>query len=315
MKTLKLLACGLALSAPFACLAQYTDVINSNFPGKSMGAYAVGRKVVQLESEFFYEKNQHDRLKNQQSNYGINYLVRYGIWREQLEIVLDGTLMQSQRQQNVPPFLQENAFGFVRNTLGAKYLIYDTSFLDKPNLYSWKANAKFSWRKMIPAISLYVGANFFQKNRFLYEVMNQDFPTVSPKALLSLQSHPMPGVVLVGNLVADNFVSKNAAQWRYVLTLTHNLYSQRWSIFIENEGITSSYYKDSLLRMGATYLFSKELQINASGALSWKTTPTRYMAGLGISYRIYNRHKDIEFREKMEAREKQNAEDAKIFGF
>jgi len=51
------------------------------------------------------------------------------------------------------------------------------------------------------------------------------------------------------------------AQYSYIFTLTHNLYDDRWSIFLENEGITSDYYKDSLIRMGATYLIDERFQI------------------------------------------------------
>ena len=42
--------------------AQYTDIINSNKPGRSMGAYSVGRKVAQVESDIYYETNKHDLL-------------------------------------------------------------------------------------------------------------------------------------------------------------------------------------------------------------------------------------------------------------
>ena len=86
-------------------------------------------------------------------------------------------------------------------------------------------------------------------------------------------------------------------------------------IFLESEGITSDYYKDSLLRMGASYLIDENFQINASIGASWKTTPTRYLGGIGVSYRFYDRYRDIEYIEKKKARDKQNKEDAQIFGF
>ena len=42
--------------------AQYTEVINSNRPGESVGAFAVGTGVIQLESGFFYEQRDHSLL-------------------------------------------------------------------------------------------------------------------------------------------------------------------------------------------------------------------------------------------------------------
>lgn len=291
--------------------AQYTDIINSNKPGRSMGAYSVGQKVAQAEADVYYETNKHEALNLSQENIGLNYMVRYGVWRNEFEIIGDGTFLYSNRTADG---LSSSKLGFQHNTIGAKYLFYDPVFLSKSNVYSWKANADFSWRKMIPAISLYLGFNILEKNRYLYELNNEDYKIITPKAIIALQSHPLNEVALVLNLVGNNMASKHA-QYNYIFTLTHNLYDDRWSIFLESEGITSDYYKDSLLRMGASYLIDENFQINASIGASWKTTPTRYLGGIGVSYRFYDRYKDIEYIEKKKAREKQNKEDAQIFGF
>ena len=291
--------------------AQYTDIINSNKPGRSMGAYSVGRKVAQVESDIYYETNKHDRLGLSQENVGLNYMVRYGVWRDQFEIVGDGTLLYSNRSTDG---VSSGKLGFQRTTLGVKYLFYDPVFLSDINVYSWKANAEFKWRKLIPAISLYAGVNLLEKNRYLYEVMNESYPIATPKAMIILQSHPLKEVALVLNIIGTNIASQHA-QYSYVFTLTHNLYDDRWSIYLENEGITSDYYKDSLLRGGVSYLIDENFQINATIGASWKTTPTRYMGGIGFSYRFYDRYKDIEYEAKKKARDKQNKEDAQIFGF
>lgn len=291
--------------------AQYTDIINSNKPGRSMGAYSVGRKVAQVESDIYYETNKHDLLGLSQENLGLNYMVRYGVWRDQFEIVGDGTLLYSNRSTDG---VSSGKLGFQRTTFGVKYLFYDPVFLSDINVYSWKANAEFKWRKLIPAISLYAGVNLLEKNRYLYEVMNESYPIATPKAMIILQSHPLKEVALVLNIIGTNIASQHA-QYSYVFTLTHNLYDDRWSIYLENEGITSDYYKDSLLRGGVSYLIDENIQINATIGASWKTTPTRYMGGIGFSYRFYDRYKDIEYEAKKKARDKQNKEDAQIFGF
>ena len=41
---------------PTFTFAQYTDVINSNRPGRAASAYAVGKNVVQAEIGMLYEK-------------------------------------------------------------------------------------------------------------------------------------------------------------------------------------------------------------------------------------------------------------------
>jgi hypothetical protein len=145
-------------------------------------------------------------------------------------------------------------------------------------------------------------------------VMNESYPIATPKAMIILQSHPLKEVALVLNIIGSNIASQHA-QYSYIFTLTHNLYDDRWSIYLENEGITSDYYKDSLLRGGVSYLIDENFQINATIGASWKTTPTRYMGGIGLSYRFYDRYKDIEYEAKKKARDKQNKEDAQIFGF
>ncbi len=42
----------LGLLSPIMALCQYTDVINSNRPGLSVSAYAIGKGVVQAELGF-----------------------------------------------------------------------------------------------------------------------------------------------------------------------------------------------------------------------------------------------------------------------
>ena len=39
--------------------AQYTDQINSNRPGASIGAFAVGKRIIQFEGGFEYRKYKH----------------------------------------------------------------------------------------------------------------------------------------------------------------------------------------------------------------------------------------------------------------
>lgn len=294
---------------------QYTDVINSNNPGKSMGAYSVGRRVVQAESEFFYDRESHPGMELEQSNYGLNYEIRYGALFERLEFILDGTVLYDKKTLNKSFGGEVSSFGFYQNTLGAKFLVFEPAFFSEgPNVRSWRKNATFQWRKLIPAISVYGGATFFEKNRFLYETLSFEELFVNPKAVISLQSHPARDAVLVINLIGNKLLSTNK-QYGYIVSLTHNLYKARWSIFLENEGVSTNYYNDSIIRSGASCLITPELMLNAWAGLSLKTTPSRYSFAVGVSYRVFNQHHKIEYQEKMKARKKEAAEDAKIFNF
>jgi len=151
----------------FSSYAQYTDVINSNRPGVSRSAFSVGKNVVQFETGLFSVKEEHTPLKYEVSGFGIDFAVRYGLLFEQLEINLEGTYQNDTRTDRRSVFNTENDRSNFRNfTLGAKYLVYDPykNKEDKPNLFSYHANKRFKWSSLIPAVSVYAGANYDTKN-------------------------------------------------------------------------------------------------------------------------------------------------------
>lgn len=275
----------------FSLRAQYTDVINSNRPGNSYSAYAVGTGVIQGENGIFYENRSHSGLRTDADRFGLDYVFRYGLFFEQLEIILDGTLVYEQVTDNsTVPTASYNRTNFPRNTLGLKYLIFDpfrNEGNSKPNLYSWNANNRFQWKNLLPALAVYAGANFnFGDNPFL----PPDEPTVSPKVMLATQQHITPRWVLVSNIIYDKFTGDDPL-FSYVITLTHALSNGRYSIFAEHQGFKSDFYGDGLFRIGAAHLLNKNLQVDISGGINIKDTPQRYFGEAGISYRL-DFHKD-----------------------
>jgi len=84
----------------------------------------------------------------------------------------------------------------------------------------------------------------------------------------------------------------------YFLTLTHTL-SPYWSIFIENQGFKSDLFQDTIYRFGAAYLYSNNMQLEASLGASSKNTPSLLLANVGLSYRL-DFHKDFTSSEEME---------------
>ena len=76
---------------PFLGISQYTDVINSNRPGLSVSAYAVGKNVIQLETGLLYEQSDHSLLNTQSNLWGADISLRYGLLIESLEINYEGT--------------------------------------------------------------------------------------------------------------------------------------------------------------------------------------------------------------------------------
>jgi hypothetical protein len=276
--------------------AQYTETINNNRPGASQGAFSVGKKVLQIESGLAFGTEKHSLLETETGAFGIDYAIRYGFWKEELEVSLIGEFQSNSVTDNrgaVSTKYKES--NFRSNTLGAKYLFYDPykkRVLEGPNLHSWNANNKIQWKDLIPAISFYAGANFdFADNPFTPEPES----TISPKFVISTQNNFIGGFVFVTNIVVDR-VTTDTPSYGYILTLTHTL-TDWFSVFIENQGFKSDFYSDQIFRGGAAALINKNLHVDASLVVNFKDTPSLLYGRIGMAYR-FDMHSDDEYLEE-----------------
>lgn len=278
------------LGSSFAS-AQYTETINSNRPGNSQGAFAVGWGVLQLETGAYSGNDNHALYKSDTDIWGINYALRYGLLTEGLEVSVIGSFENNETTTGVGGRDEVYTFrNFKTNTIGAKYLFYDpykNADEDKPNLYSWKANQRFKWRKLIPAIALYAGANFNfdETNPFLYE----EEPNFTPRVVLSTQNN-WGAWVFVLNFIADKF-TETYPTYSGIATLTH-AFNPKLAAFAEYQGLISDLYADDIARAGAAFLLTDDLQIDVSGLINFKDTPSRWQIAAGLSYRLDKNHQD-----------------------
>ncbi|MGA8854591.1 MAG: transporter [Christiangramia sp.] len=275
--------------------AQYTETINSNRPGQSQGAFAVGTNVLQVETGPYFGNDEHTGLGTDSDIWGIDYQLRYGLLFERLELNISGSFENQNITRDFLGITGESTItNFKSNSIGAKYLIFDPYVSleeDKPNLYSWKANQRFKWKKLIPAVSIYAGANFsFGDNPYLYEGEGK----FSPKAAIITQNN-WGRWVLVLNLIGDK-LSEDYRTYIGIATLTHAV-TPNFAIFGEYQGIKSDVYADDLARAGAAYLIGENLQFDISGLLNFKDTPSRWQVAAGVSYRL-DLHKVDEFLEE-----------------
>lgn len=266
-------------------------MINTNRPGGSQGAFSVGTNVLQVETGFSYGKEKHELLKTETNGFSIDYSVRYGFWKERLEVSLMGEFQSNSVTDNRSAVAREYSLSnFKSNTLGAKYLIYDPyrkRELKGPNLYSWKANNKTQWADLIPAISIYAGANFdFADNPFTPEAEGK----ISPKFVLSTQNNFIGGWVFVTNIIVDR-ITTDFPTYGYILTLTHAT-NRYFSVFLENQGLKSDFYSDQLVRGGAAALINQNLQVDLSLTYSFKDTPSKFYGRAGLAYRFDMHNKD-----------------------
>ena len=277
--------------------AQFTDVINSNRPGKSMAAFSVGKTVIQAEMGFCGSTEKHDLLGYETKGVGSDLNLRYGAFLEQLEFNLD---LQYQNDTYKTDFESYRRKAFKQTTFGAKYLIYDPNknYEEKINVYSWKANHKFSYRSLIPSIGVYAGLNInLSKNEFSFPTD----PTISPKAMLITQNQ-FGKFVFVTNLIADK-ISTDYPSYGYILTLTRG-FTPRWTGFLETQAYLSDFYADNVARGGAAYLIQENIQIDANLAVNFKNTPSLFVAGIGISWRFDDNYNEVMLRNPKDKSEK-----------
>lgn len=273
---------------PLLHYGQHTDQINSNRPGETMSAYAVGKSVIQVESGIYGIQENHSILNYDASGFGIDLTLRYGMFLERLEFIAD---VQYQYEFFNPAIAFPEKSAFKQTILGAKYLIYDPfkNYEKNVNVYSWKANHAFNWHQFIPAVSVFAGANFFLADNPYY--FSPD-AAISPKVALITQNHFGDGSwVFVTNIIAD-YIGTDYPSYGYGITLTKG-FSRKWSGFIENQGYMSDFYSDAIVRGGAAYLIHDDLQVDASISTSLKDTPSILYGGIGFSWRYDAGYKEI----------------------
>jgi len=266
--------------------AQYTDVINSNRPGKSISAFSVGKTVIQAELGFYGINEKHDFLDYQAKGMGTDLSLRYGAFLEQLEFNID---LQYQTDNYEGYSESYNRKAFKQSILGAKYLIYDPNknYEAKVDVYSWKNNHKFKFRNLLPAVGIYAGMNLNLTNN---EFSFPSDPKFSPKAMLITQNQ-LGKSVFVTNIIADK-IGTEFPSYGYIATLTRG-FTQEWIGFIETQGYISDYYADNVLRGGAAYLIQENIQLDANIGVNFKNTPSILVGGIGISWRFDENYTEI----------------------
>ena len=297
----------------FTANAQYTETINSNRPGESQGAYAVGKNVLQLEAGGYLGNDNHTLFNSDTDILGASYGIRFGFLTEILELNLFSSFQD--QVTSIPSGNSVDEFkvtNFKTNTIGGKFLIFDPNISVKKrevNLYSWKANQRMDLRSLIPAVSVYGGANFsWWENPYMFE---GEF-SISPKAAIITQNN-WGRWVLVMNFIADKFTEEYPS-YGGVFTLTHAV-TPRFAVFGEFQTYISDLYADELLRGGAAYLFGKDFQVDISGLVNFKDTPSRWQVAAGVSYR-FDFHEDDEYIEDTyEGKRNQRGEELEETGF
>ena len=337
----KLFALVLLFSGLFS-FSQYTEVINSNRPGSSHGAFSVGVNVLQFETGISGQTLKHSNLNNSQiEGLNFNYVFRYGFLNEKLEVFLDGNIITRNILDN--NYMDDYYTDFTetiigKQTIGFKYLFFDPYKNKKwhgENVYSWNANRKIKLTDFIPAMSAIAGSNFNFDDRIQYDdsffnvrqpvhpdLLNDDImrrvnfyqpeQTLSPFVGIATQHHFKGRWVVVNNFFYElglknstfpnNAESSEYSKINYLFTITYNLQNPRWSIFGEFQTFKNKIYSDDLFKFGIANLISKNSQVDLNFGGSFKTTPSYTYINVGFSQR-FDWHRDISEEEKQAKKE------------
>ncbi len=270
--------------------AQYTSEINANRPSKSMGTYSVSKGIFQLETGIGYEKDDYDDL-HYTDHYLFDLQLRYGLINENLELVADLTFDQFETENYGASSSDSH---FKKMTIGAKYLIFDSykNYEEKINPWSWKANQRYKWRRLVPSVALYAAADFKSDWQ-----RHPDMPAITLKAGAFMQQQISDHFSFVSNIIVENAESNDFRSFGYIATLSYG-FNQKWSVFLENQGYFRKYKEidldfdrdDFVTRTGVTYLLHNNLQLDLAVGTTFGSEPLKLIGQAGVSWRNHKKY-------------------------
>lgn len=263
---------------------QYTEVINSNKPGFSESPYSVGTGVYQFESNLFFRNTSVEPTFSRPQSFGFDMLFRTSFFLEKLELNLQASYQKDKIAFKNIFTSDYSVNGIGRFTVGAKYLVYQQEYKDKSKeIRSWKRKMAFDYKRLIPSVAVYAGLNT--------DMVNEIYQTggMSPKVGLLLQNNLSSDFNIITNVFYDK-IGTDFSEISYIITGTYN-FNDYWSGFVENQSMFLENQNNTNLGAGLAYLYSKNLQINASGRLLIEGNAQGFYGGFGVSYRI-DTHKD-----------------------
>jgi len=165
----------LLLLLPFLISAQYTDVINSNRPGVSVSAYAVGKNVVQAEFGLLYEMQDHAAINSESTLIGADISLRYGLLLEKLELNYEGSYISQD--------ITFNTLNQLKNLIPAVSVYGGATFNLGENPF-YREDATISYRGMV-ALQSALTPRLVLISNIAYDRITTDFPELSYTVSLS----------------------------------------------------------------------------------------------------------------------------------
>ncbi len=279
------------ISCFYTSTAQYTELINSRRPGFSDSPFSVGTNVLQFEGGLFYERIKNNDYKI--SSFGTDIMVRYGRFFEKLEVNLNLAYQYDKVNYQNPLISDITKTNLNQLTIGAKYLVYMPKYKDKSKeIRSWKKRTRFDWKRLIPSVAVYAGANIPITESFI----GGNFPgyikgSFSPRVAIYTQNDFTDRFIFLTNFIMDKIGSGHKEN-SYILTGTYSV-TEKVSVFAEHQGIFKDNHipNDYQFGGGVAYLLTKNMQADVSfRAISDRDGSTSLLSA-GLAWRL-DKHRD-----------------------
>ena len=166
-------------------------------------------------------------------------------------------------------------------------------YLDRSKeVRSWKKKMAFDWKRLIPSVAVYAGANIPVTKNYI----GGNFPEYaegkfSPRVAIYTQHDFTDRFVFLTNLIMDK-IGSGQKENSYILTATYSI-NDKWSIFGEHQGIFKDQHipNDFQFGGGAAYLFSKNMQLDVAARAISDRDGSSLLLNAGFSWRI-DKHRD-----------------------
>ncbi|MDB0011431.1 transporter [Crocinitomicaceae bacterium] len=234
--------------------AQFNESIRTGRPGQGTGSFAVGKKVLQMQTGYDIGGN----IANNNYQYAnINTNIRFGIL-ERFEI---NSAWAYQDEKT----LANKLSGLTLSTIGTRLHLLNPT-------------------KNLPSIGLQFSAKLpFRTGD--YTAKHIDFTS-----LLSITKNFGKKSSVLLNLVHNQSNNSNTNYWNYVINYGYNI-SDKWGVFIENYTNFTKNHFDNYWDTGFSYLVNNNLQLDVYGGTSLNKTYSDFFISIGFSGRIVSLRK------------------------
>lgn len=246
---------GLLIFSTFYCKAQFNETIRTGRPGQSIGPFAVGRNVLQIQSGLDFFGAEHLTPQTSSDGFVSNNVIRFGITRR-LEV---SSLIDYRSETVMPPSMVQETMGLSAFDLGGRYLLYEGH------------GTKLS-------IGLQV--------RFRLPVLSDDYQIdhVAPRFTLATSQQLTKTLTLFTNWGGSWDGISNRMSGFYTVNISFPI-AGKFGGFIESYGGLTDNDFDNRFDTGVAFMMNNNLQLDVFGGPGFNDGVRDFFVSIGFSWR------------------------------